>query len=169
MFILPALIYYVQFLTPEQAANTCGFYGYLLELAVKDFFGKPLVISPTGKRDISFIHDGKRRYMEIKENGGDFINQCKGSSLIAYSVFIDINKPLNEQFGYVMPLSAFKECGYKLNHIRKEKVDKDGYNKMSLQTLYNYSKADFHGAKAFKLSALWEESGAVTFKEFFHK
>jgi len=158
---------YSQFLSAEQLSATDAINGYLLELAVKDYCGKKLVISKAGKVDLSVKIDGRLRRLEVKQNGGDFRYQCKGSSFIAYAVYIDSNKPLSGQFGYVMPMEVFRQCGYALNHIRKEKTDSKGNAKMSLQTLYNYSKDDFHGAKAFKLSAMWEEMGAIPFKEFF--
>ena len=158
---------YIQYLTSEQLGNECGRYGYLLELAVKDYFHKPLVISKAGHIDLTITVNGKSRRCEVKENGGDFRFECKGSSVVAYAVYIDGSKTLAEQFGYMINMPAFKTCGYALNHIRTEKKDKDGNNKMSLQTLYNYKKGDFHGAKAFKLSAMWEEFGAISFKDFF--
>ena len=163
------LSYYIQFLTAEQLANTCGFYGYLLELAIKDFFGKPLVISAEGKIDISVMYDGKLRRAEIKQNGGQFRSAGKGNSLMFYAVYIEPEKTLAEQFGYIMPMEIFRAIGFELNHIRKEKLDGDGYRIMALQTLYNYSKADFHGAKAGKLADEWTENGAITFKDFFLK
>ena len=158
---------YLANLTPEQLNATDAINGYLLELAVKDYAGKKLAISPAGKLDLTLTIDGKTRRVEVKQNGGDFRHNCKGSSYIAYAVYIDGNKPLKDQFGYVMPMTVFRECGCKLNHIRSEKTDSKGNSKMSLQTLYNYKAGDFHGAKAFKLSALWEEAGAISFKDFF--
>ena len=158
---------YAENLTPEQKANLDAFDGFLLELSIKDYINKPLTISKAGKVDTSIVIDGKLRRLECKQNGGDFRHECKGSTYIAYAVYIEENKPLNQQFGYVMPMEVFKACGYALNHIRKEKKDADGMVKMSLQTLYNYKKGDFHGAKAFKLSAMWEANGAIPFKDFF--
>ena len=154
-------------LTVEQLNATDAINGYLLELAVKDYYNKPLSISKPGKLDLTATVDGKARRMEVKQNGGDFRYNCKGCSYIAYAVYIEPDKPLSEQFGYVMPMTVFKTVGYALHHIRTEKQDSAGHTKMALQTLYNYSKADFHGAKAFKLSAMWEEAGAIPFKDFF--
>lgn len=164
---MKTLAYYYQFLTEAQRNATDAIFGYLLELAVKDFFNRPLVISPAGKVDLSAVIAGKVRRLEVKQNGGDFRTAGKGSSIIAYAVYVDINKTLAEQFGYVMPMTVFRECGNALNLIRSEKTDSAGHTKMSLQTLYNYKADDFHGKKAFKLADAWEESGAVTFKEFF--
>lgn len=154
-------------LTEQQRNAVDAINGYLLEYAVKDYAHKKLAISKPGKVDLSLPIDGKLRRVEVKQNGGDFRYNCKGNSYIVYAVYIDGNKPLREQFGYVMPMEVFRTAGYTLNHIRTEKKDSKGNVKMSLQTLYNYSKQDFHGAKAFKLSALWEEMGAIPFKEFF--
>lgn len=158
---------YKNSLTAEQLNAVDAINGYLLELAVKDYAGQELTISKPGKVDIRLAIDGKRRCVEVKQNGGDFRRSCKGNSYIVYAVYIDGNKPLREQFGYVMPMTVFREIGNSLKHIRAEKIDSAGNKKMSLQTLYNYSKGDFHGAKAFKLSEAWEEAGAIPFKNFF--
>lgn len=158
---------YLDNLTPEQRNAVDAIPGYLLEYAVKDYYHKPLIISKPGKVDITATIDGHARRMEVKQNGGDFRYNCKGNSYIAYAVYINPNKPLREQFGYVMPMSVFKACGYALNHIRTEKTDSKGNTKMALQTLYNYKKGDFHGAKGFKLADAWEAAGAIPFKEFF--
>lgn len=158
---------FAQYLTPAQVNAMCAFYGYLLELAVKSWAGKPLVISSAGRVDLSVMIDGKLRRLEVKQNGGDFRHSCKGSSWIAYAVYIDPSKPLKGQLGYVMPMSVFREIGTALNFIRDEKVDSKGNSKMALQTLWNYSKNDFHGRKAEKLMDAWEEAGAIPFKEFF--
>jgi len=167
--MFPVLSYYAQFLNPEDI-RSFGYLGCLLELAIKDFFGLPLVISPAGKPDLkAVIYDGKAHYIESKENGGDFYNACKGTGIMCYAIYIDENKTLPEQFGYVMPMSVFRSAGYALNHIRSEKIDKNGYKKMALQTLYNYKEDDFHGKKAFKLIDLWEDGGAITFKDCFKK
>ena len=158
---------YYNSLTDEQKNALDAINGYLLELAVKDYAHKPLVISKPGHVDVSLTIGGKLCRVEVKQNGGDFRFNCKGNSYIAYAVYIEPGKPLREQFGYVMPMNVFKACGYALNHIRTEKVDSKGNVKMALQTLYNYKKDDFHGAKAFKLSAMWEAAGAIPFKDFF--
>lgn len=162
------LCYYDQFLTTEQKNAVDALNGYRLELAVKGYAGKELAISKPGKVDVSLPIAGKVRRVEIKQNGGDFRLSCKGNSYIVYAVYIDPDKPLREQFGYVMPMDVFRTCGNALHHIRAEKIDSAGHKKMALQTLYNYKQGDFHGAKAFKLSAMWEEMGAIPFKEFFN-
>ena len=171
MFTYKPLSYYAQFLTPEQANDPCGYNGYLLELAVKDFYGRPLVISPRGHLDLSGDVFGHLRRLEVKSNGGDFYNAGKGSSYILYATYIDPDQDLRHQDGCLIPMSLFREVGYALNHIRSEKRYKDSKGevkvKMSLQTLYNYSKRDYHGRKAEKLHDAWIEGGAVDFIDFF--
>lgn len=159
--------YYEKFFTERENNAKDARCGYLLELAVKDYFGLPLEISKPGKTDITVEINGHKRKAEIKQNGGDFRHACKGNSFIFYAVYIDESKTLAEQFGYIMPMTVFKKAGAELKHIRDTKTDSKGLEKMSLQTLYNYSKGDFHGAKAFKLADRWEELEAVSFKEFF--
>lgn len=158
---------YSAVLTPEQKNAIDARNGYLLELAIKDYYHKKLVISKPGKLDLQIAVDGHKRNCEVKQNGGDFRFECKGNSYIAYCVYIEPGKDLRHQLGYVMPMTVFKSAGYALNHIRKEKLDSKGNCKMALQTLYNYTKADFHGKKAFKLIDMWEADGAIAFKDFF--
>lgn len=173
IFDYKPLSYYDQFLTEAQRNDACGYHGYLLELAVKDFYGRPLVISPRGKLDLSGEVYGHLRRLEVKSNGGDFYNAGKGSSFILYAVYVDPDEDLRHQEGYLIPMKLFRQVGYALNHIRGEKSYKDDKGvtryKMSLQTLYNYSKADYHGRKAEKLIDLWLDGGAVDFKSFFTK
>ena len=160
------LVAFISFLSDSQINATCALFGYLLELAVKSFFGMPMTISPAGKPDITIPINGKNRRTEIKQNGGDFRSNCKGESYIAYCVYVDINKPLNQQFGYIVKKSVFIDCANQVNMIR-EKTDSKGYKKTSLQTVYNYKLNDFHGSKGYKLADLLEQHGAIPFKEFF--
>lgn len=159
---------YVAYFTEAQLRAHDSFWGYLLEYAVKDYAHAPMVISEPGKTDVRMVIDGKLRHVETKQNGGDFRHACKGNSYIAYAVYIDVNKPLREQFGYVMPMKLFKEIGGgPLHHIRSVKKDRSGLEKMSLQTLYVYKSDSFLGAKGYKLADAWEAAGAIPFKEFF--
>ena len=159
---------YYAYLTEEQKNAKDALYGYLLELAVKDYCGKKLVISKPGHIDVSMNVNGVLRRIEIKQNGGDFRHLCKGNSYVAYAVFIDPEADLAHQLGYFIPMPVFREAGFALNHIRAEKKCKaDGVYKTALQTLYNYKQASFHGVKAFKLIDMWEAGGAITFKDMF--
>ena len=153
-------------LTETERNNTCGYYGIILEYACKWYNGQKLEIAKPGKPDLRFVVDGKKRVVEVKENGGNFYTCGKGNTFIFYAVYIDMEKMLKDQFGYVIPMPAFREAAAAFNHIRSEKKDR-GLTKMALQTLYNYSKGDFHGTKALKLAAMWEELGAISFKDFF--
>lgn len=156
-----------RYFTAEQERAIDAHKGYLLEYAVKWYFGADMNISDPEKRDLKASIDGHMRFIEIKQNGGDFRHSCKGNSFIMYAIYIDESKPLSGQFGYVMPMATFKTVGAQLHLFRSEKKDSKGNVKMSLQTLYNYSKQDFHGAKAFKLADAWEAAGAIPFKDFF--
>lgn len=167
------LSFYLAFLTPEQLANACALYGYLLELAIKDYRdsyahdASRLVISKAGHVDLSLMIDGKLRRVEVKQNGGEFRHLCRGSSYIAYAIYIEPDLPLRQQFGYVLPMRDFKTAGASVNLFRYDKEDGDGYRKLALQTLYNYKAGDFHGRKAEKLADALETLGAIPFKEFF--
>ena len=160
---------YIFYLTPEQLNATHALMGYLLELAVKDFFGLQLVISKPGSNDLWRVPiHGALRVVEAKENGGDFRHYGLGNSFIFYAVFIDPSKDLRGQLGYLIPMRTFRTAGDDLHHIRHDKKDRKGNSKVSLQGLYNYKQGDYHGVKAFKLIDRWtEDIETETFKEFF--
>lgn len=155
--------------------NSCNLYGYALELAVKHYFGLPLDISRDNNIDVIAEIDGKRHFLEVKTGSSPCVslradgsekNELKTCSFFGYAIYIDPNKTLAGQFGYILPSSIIRKTGFETGFLR-ETVRSDGKPTIKTQTLYNYKKNDYHGTKAFKLSALWEENGAIPFKEFF--
>lgn len=148
--------------------NSCSVLGLALELAVKDFYGLPLNISGRKGIDIIFTDDdGNKRFMEVKSNSSPIGNAVNRSSVMAYAFFIDVNKTLDNQYGYVMDKKIFLEIGYKLNHIKNGTSAGGKAKCIKTQTVYNYSKNEFHGAKAFKLEDEYLNVGAIPFSEFF--
>ena len=86
---------------------------------------------------------------------------------MAYSFYVDLDKPLCKQYGYVMSMKDFLSIGFELNHI-KAGTENGGKNRcLKTQTVYNNSKKAFHGKKAFKLEERYLQVDAVSFKEFF--
>lgn len=146
--------------------NSCSLLGFALELAVKDYLGLEMSISRSRQADTIFSDEKGRHFLEVKSNSSPFDASKCGT--IAYAFFVDLEKPLNKQWGYVMPMKLFKEIGYSLNHI-KSGTSNGGRNfvEEKTQTVWNYSKNAPHGAKAYKLEDAYLENGAISFEEWF--
>lgn len=149
--------------------NDCNIRGLALELAVRDYFDLPLVIGTQRQNDIVFRdEDDRRHFMEVKSNSSPLDGILNRSSMISYAFFVDLDRPLNEQMGYVLKLKKFMDIGLSLGHI-KSGTTKGGEVAVEYktQTVYNYSKMEFHGKKAFKLAEAYAQAGAQSFEEFF--
>lgn len=150
-------------------ANDCAIKGLALELAVKDYFNLPLEVSKSRENDIIFVgDDGKRHFMEVKSNSSPIENCVGRSSVMAYVFGVQLDKPLSKQWGYVMPLKQFIEIGYAHGHI-KSGTSTGGKVAVAMktQTVWNNSKNEPHGAKAYKLEDAYIAAGAISFSEMF--
>ena len=154
--------------------NSCSVFGFALELAVKDYYGLPLVISRQRGIDVITEVNGKRTFIEVKSNSSPLAIGVSRSSLMCYACFVDINKPLNRQKGYVINRSDFVDIGIKLNHIKtgtsnyRANNGKPSFNTcLKTQTVYNYSKGEYHGKKWFKLEDEYIEHGGISFRDWF--
>lgn len=148
--------------------NECNLKGLSLELASKDFHGLPLDISSARGIDIVFTDEnGKRRFMEVKSNGSPLAIAAERSSIMAYAFCVNLEKPLNKQWGYVLSRSAFMEIGEKLHHIVSGTTSGGRVHTLKTQTVWNNKKNAPHGAKAFKLEDEYIKAGARSFEEYF--
>lgn len=149
--------------------NDCSLRGLALELAVKDFYGLPLTISRVRANDVVFTgEDGKRHFMEVKSNSSPLEDCINRSSVISYAFGVRLEKTLAEQWGYVLPLKTFFEVGIEMGHIKTGTVQGGKYRvKYKTQTVWNNSKGEAHGKKAYKLEDAYKAVGAVSFKEWF--
>ena len=150
-------------------ANACSIRGYALELAVKAHYGLPLTISKARSNDIIFADEnGARHFMEVKSNSSP-IDGCLGrSSVMAYVFGVSLDKPLTEQWGYVLPLKSFMAIGTAMGHIKSGTTAGGAAEvEYKTQTVWNNSKGEPHGTKAYKLEDAYQASGAVSFKEWF--
>lgn len=163
--LLAGSIYYKGTRRPV-IVNSCSALGLALELAVKDFFGLPLDISKARGIDIVATIDGKRRFVEVKSNYSPLSEAVDRSSIMVYCFGVQPEKPLCEQWGYVLAKKDFMEIGKSLNHITIKKNSK-GRPETVTQTVWNNKKQQPHGAKAYKLEDAYIAAGAVSFGEFF--
>lgn len=149
--------------------NDCNLRGYALELAVKDYYGLELSICREHANDVVFRdEDDRRHFMEVKSNSSPIDGVLNRSSVISYAFFINLDATLAEQNGYVMPLKKFMDIGMSLGHIKSGTVKGGSVHvEYKTQTVYNYSKMEFHGKKAFKLADAYVQAGAVSFEDWF--
>ena len=128
-----------------------GFLGKCLELAVKDWYHRPLTLSPAGYCDIRI---GSRN-TEVKSGAGGLGSYgrklLKGSGMVLYIPVLLPDYPLDKQQGYVMERSDFIEALEEAGAIRP----KDGH-RITIQTFWNHSKNKPHGRKLDKMIEAFE-------------
>ena len=149
--------------------NAANIRGLALELAVKDYYGLPLAISRANSNDIVYRDSAERRhFMEVKSNSSP-LDGCIGrSGTMAYVFGVRLEKTLAEQWGYVMPTKLFMTIGFELKHI-KQGTTNGGRAEVEYktQTVWNNSKQEPHGTKAYKLEDAYQAAKAKPFKEWF--
>ena len=146
-----------------------GLIGSALELSVKDFYGKPLTLSPAGTCDL-YIGN---RHTEVKQGAGELgrtFNKTllKGSGLVVYVPVVVETAPLNRQEGYVMDRAVFLEALTEAGAIRT----KDG-EKVTIQTFWVRSSNKPHGRLLDKMLTAFDnrvENGeALTLEDFLNE
>ena len=130
--------------------NDSGAYGKAYEIAIKEMLGKKACVSACGKTD---LHYGK--HYEIKTGAGvlDYTGtgkaMCYGSTMVIYAPVVNENDLLETE-AFVMTRKVFLETLEDLGMIR-HKVSTAGIETLSIQTFWNRSKNQPHGAKYGKM------------------
>lgn len=142
-----------------------GLIGDALELAIKDFYGRPLVISKQGHSDIRI---GSRNY-EIKNGGGELGNEdgklVKGSGWAIYVPVVLVDYPLSRQDGYVMTRQDFIDSLDEAGAIRR-KTSTSGQKKVTIQTFWNRKLNKPHGKLMFRMIEAFESRDNEELCEF---
>lgn len=143
-----------------------GLIGSAFELSVKDFYGKPLTLSPAGTCDLRI----GSRHAEVKQGAGELgrtFNKTllKGSGLVLYVPVVVETATLDRQQGYVMDKAVFLEALSEAGAIRT----KEGV-KITIQTFWIKSANKPHGRLLDRMLDAFEsrvESGeALTLEGF---
>ena len=143
-------------------ANDDGYIGKAWEYALKTILDRKHSdrLSPAGRTD--FIYN--KRFYEVKQNGGvakycEYDGMFRGSTRIIYATHIEntvvdngngtitVTLDLEQTEFFVLDRKTFIEYlestnGLKVNESR---------GTMNIQTMYNYSKNAYHGARGKKL------------------
>ena len=167
--------FFADFLAEERAAKNpnynrekdSGLVGDALELAIKAYFGRPLVISKQGRSDIRI----NGRNYEIKNGGGELGNLggklVRGSGAVIYVPVVLLDYPLTMQDGYVMDRKDFLDALDEAEAIRRKKSS-SGQEKVTIQTFWNRKLNKPHGRLYFRMIEAFdskENEELVTFLE----
>ena len=128
-----------------------GAFGKLYEKAVKEYLHKKVAVSGAGKTDMRHNH----KCYEIKTGAGvlDYSGtgkeMCYGSTMVIYAPVVNENNLLDSE-SFVMTRKVFIETLEELGMIR-HKVSTAGMDTLTIQTFWNRSKNQPHGAKYGKM------------------
>ena len=133
-----------------------GLIGDALEMAVKDWYGRPLVMSKQGRCDIRI---GARNY-EVKQGGGELGELGKrlvrGSGWVLYIPVVLLDYPLDKQDGYIMDRADFLRALQDAGALRS-KTPTRGNTKVTIQTFWNRSKNKPHGRLLDKMLEAFDQ------------
>ena len=126
-----------------------GLKGDCFELAIKDLFGYPLKVSGKGAVDVRIKINGVKttNKVEVKTGAGEIPNNLKGNSYVVYCPVVDLNKPLNEQEGFVIKRTDFIEVLKASGCYRACKKTSSGEFTHAIQTFWNNKRNEPHGKK----------------------
>lgn len=121
-----------------------GLLGHALELAIKDFLGKPLTLSPAGRCDVRL----GTRNCEIKQGAGVLGpvggKLLKGSGLMLYVPVVLEGYDILHQEGFIIERPEYLEAMDKAGALREKSTSK-GQRVITLQTFWNKKLNKPHG------------------------
>ena len=151
---------------PYDPERDNGLLGNALELAVKDFYHRPLRLSPAGKCDVRI----GTRNCEIKQGAGELGSPdgklCHGSGLVLYVPVLIEDQPLLRQEGYVLERDVFIEALASVPGLIRYKSDR---NRVTIQTFWNRTTWEPHGRKLDLMIQALEAAGAEPLEEFLQR
>lgn len=165
--------FFADFLAEERAAKNpdynrekdSGLVGDALELAIKSYFSRPLIISKQGRSDIRI----NNRNYEIKSGGGELGNLggklVRGSGMVIYVPVVLLDYPLTMQDGYVIDRADFLEALEEAEAIRRKKSS-SGQEKVTIQTFWNRKLNKPHGKLYFRMVEAFDSKDNEELAEF---
>jgi hypothetical protein len=147
--------------------NDSGLPGDALELAIKDFYHKPLTISKQGHADIRI---GSRNF-EVKSGAGELGDAytrklLRGSGRVVYVPVVYYDQPLERQDGYVMDRADFLEALEEAGAIRWSKQSTSKGLRVTIQTFWIRSKNKPHGRLLSRMLDAFEARESEELCEF---
>lgn len=136
--------------------------GDTFEIALKEFFGLELKVSPNGVVDLPVKVSEKVKTfnkVEVKTGAGEIRNELKGNSFVIYCPVVDMATDLIHQEAFILERKVFIECVKRANCYRGDKKTTNNTHTEAIQTFWNNSKNAPHGKKIYALLDELYENG----------
>lgn len=128
--------------------------GDIFEIALKEFFGLELAVSPQKVVDLPVKVTARVKTfnkIECKTGAGEIRHELKGNSFVIYCPVVDMGADLLHQEAFILQRSIFIECVKKAGCFRESKKATNGTSGEAIQTFWNNKLNKPHGKKLFAL------------------
>ena len=128
--------------------------GDTFEIALKEFFGLNLAVSPEKVVDLPVkVSEKVKRFnkVEVKTGAGEIRNQLKGNSYVIYCPVVDMTTDLIHQEAFILERRVFIECVKAAGCFREGKRTTNNTYTEAIQTFWNNTQNKPHGKKLFAL------------------
>ena len=136
-----------------------GLAGDCFELALHDFLGQELRVSPKGIIDLKVrVSETVKNFnkVESKTGAGEVPNNLRGNSYVIYCPVVDLDKPLNKQEAFIVKRTVFIKCLQDSGCYRQSKRTSGNTYTEAIQTFWNRKLNKPHGRKLeYLLEALY--------------
>ena len=131
-----------------------GLNGDTFEIALKEFFGLPLEVSPSKVVDLPIrVTEKVKKFnkVECKTGAGEIKHELKGNSFVVYCPVVDLEKDLIHQEAFILERKVFIECVKSAGCYRADKKTTNNTHTEAIQTFWNNKQNKPHGRKLYVL------------------
>ena len=131
-----------------------GKMGDTFEIALKEFFGLELAVSPERVVDLPVKVSAKVKTfnkVEVKTGAGEICHELKGNSYVIYCPVVDMTTDLIHQEAFILERKVFIECVKSAGCYRADKKTSKNTHTEAIQTIWNRKQNKPHGKKLFAL------------------
>ena len=139
-----------------------GKMGDTFEIALKEFFGLDLKVSPNGVVDLPIkVSERVKTFnkVEVKTGAGTIQHELKGNSFVIYCPVVDMTTDLIHQEAFILERKVFIECVKRAGCFRESKKTTNNTYTEAIQTFWNNKQNKPHGKKLFALLDELYENG----------
>lgn len=136
--------------------------GDTFEIALKEFFGLELAVSPQKVVDLPIKISSKVKgfnKVEVKTGAGEIKHELKGNSFVIYCPVVDMSTDLIHQEAFILERKVFIECVKRSGCYRDSKRTTNNTYTEAIQTFWNNKQNKPHGKKLFALLDELYENG----------
>lgn len=136
--------------------------GDTFEIALKEFFGLDLKVSPNGVVDLPIKVTEKVKTfnkVEVKTGAGTIQHELRGNSYVIYCPVVDMSTDLIHQEAFILERKVFIDCVKRAGCYRDSKKTTNNTYTEAIQTFWNNKQNKPHGKKLFALLDELYENG----------